>query len=182
MTGLDLTPLLRSTLAQPEAVPAAIESVGAKLGVSDVVMYLIDFGQTVLEPLGDHGPHKELSHSEEVASTMAGRAFLTQAPVMAARSPGIRLWVPIFEGSDRSGVLAVTLPDEDPERIKACEALGVLAGYLLTVNGRVSDLFNLHRRRKAMTLAASLQWDLLPPLVFRSPPVTVAGILEPAYE
>ena len=50
------------------------------------------------------------------------------------------------------------------------------------MNGRVSDLFNLHRRRKAMTLAASLQWDLLPPLVFRSPPVTVAGILEPAYE
>ena len=33
-----------------------------------------------------------------------------------------------------------------------------------------------------MTLAASLQWDLLPPLVFKSPPVTVAGILEPAYE
>jgi serine phosphatase RsbU (regulator of sigma subunit) len=46
----------------------------------------------------------------------------------------------------------------------------------------VSDTFNLHRRRKAMTLAASLQWDLLPPLVFKSPPVTVAGILEPAYE
>jgi hypothetical protein len=182
MTGLDLTPLLRSSLTQPEAVSAAIESVGAKLGVSDVVTYLVDFGRTVLEPLGAHATHNELPHAEEVASTMAGRAFLTQAPVMAERSEGIRLWVPVFEGSDRSGVLAVTLPDGDPERIKACEALGVLAGYLLAVNGRVSDTFNLHRRRKAMTLAASLQWDLLPPLVFKSPPVTVAGILEPAYE
>ena len=182
MDGLDLTPLLRSTLAQPEAVTAAIESVGVTLGVSDVVVYLVDFGQTVLEPLGNHAPHAELPHSEDVVSTMAGRAFLTQTPVMAERADGIRLWVPILEGSDRSGVLAVTLPDDDAERIKACEALGILAGYLLTVNGRVSDLFNLHRRRKAMTLAASLQWDLLPPLVFRSPPVTVAGILEPAYE
>jgi Stage II sporulation protein E (SpoIIE) len=182
MTGIDLTPLLRSSLAQPEAVTAAIESVGATLGVSDVVVYLIDFGQTVLEPLGDHAAHAELPHTEDVASTMAGRAFLTQTPVKAERADGIRLWVPILEGSDRSGVLAVTLPDEDPERIGECEALGILAGYLLTVNSRVSDLFNLHRRRKAMTLAASLQWDLLPPLVFRSPPVTVAGILEPAYE
>src|SRR5580658_6104229 len=101
MTGLDLTPLLRSTLAQPEAVSAAIESVGATLGVSDVVMYLVDFGQTVLEPLGDHTAHDELPHSEEVASTMAGRAFLTQSPVMAERPEGIRLWVPVLEGSDR---------------------------------------------------------------------------------
>jgi hypothetical protein len=182
MTGLDLLPLLRSTLTQPEAVSAAIESVGVTLGVSDVVLYLVDFGQTVLEPLGDHTAHNELPQAEEVASTMAGRAFLTQAPVTAERPEGIRLWVPVFEGSDRTGVLAVTLPDGDPERITACEALGVLAGYLLTVNGRVSDIFNLHRRRKAMTLAASMQWDLLPPLVFKSPPVTVAGILEPAYE
>jgi hypothetical protein len=182
MTGLDLTPLLRSTLTQPEAVSAAIESMGATLGVSDVVLYVVDFGQTVLEPLGDHTAHNELPHAEEVASTMAGRAFLTQAPVTAERPEGIRLWVPVFEGSDRSGVLAVTLPDGDTERIAACETLGVLAGYLITVNGRVSDIFNLHRRRKAMTLAASMQWDLLPPLVFRSPPVTVAGVLEPAYE
>ncbi len=182
MAGLDLTPLLRSTLAQPEAVTAAIESVGVGLGVSDVVVYLVDFGQSILEPLGNQGPHAELPHSEEVASTMAGRAFLAQTPVMAERPDGIRLWVPILEGSDRSGVLAVTLPDTDTGRIKECEALGILTGYLLTVNGRVSDLFNLHRRRKAMTLAASMQWDLLPPLVFKSPPVTVAGILEPAYE
>ena len=60
MTGLDLTPLLRSTLTQPEAVSAAIESMGATLGVSDVVLYLVDFGQTVLEPLGDHTAHNEL--------------------------------------------------------------------------------------------------------------------------
>jgi serine phosphatase RsbU (regulator of sigma subunit) len=182
MPDLDLTPLLHSTLAQPEAVPAAIESVGAKMGASDVVVYLIDFGQTVLEPLSDHTSHRDLPHSEEVASTMAGRAFLSQAPVTAERPDGIRLWVPIFEGSDRSGVLALTLPRDDPDLMSACEALGVLAGYLLAINARVSDVFNLHRRRKAMSLAASLQWDLLPPLVFRSPPVTVAGILEPAYE
>jgi serine phosphatase RsbU (regulator of sigma subunit) len=169
-------------LAQPEAVPAAIESVGADVGASDIVVYLVDFGQLFLEPLGDYTSHSELPHSEEVASTMAGRAFLNQESVTADRENGVRLWVPIREGSDRTGVLALTVPDKEPGRIRACEDLGVLAGYLVAINARVSDLFNLHRRRKAMTLAASMQWDLLPPLVFRSASVTVAGLLEPAYE
>jgi serine phosphatase RsbU (regulator of sigma subunit) len=180
---LNLTPLLRSSLIeQPDAVPAAIESVAVDVGASDVVIYLADFGQLYLEPLGNYATHAELPQREVVASTMAGRAFLTQKAVMAKRTDGIRLWVPIREGSDRTGVLALTLPNDDAERIKACEDLGLFAGYLIAVNARVSDVFNLHRRRRAMTLAASMQWDLLPPIAFRSVPVTVAGLLEPAYE
>jgi serine phosphatase RsbU (regulator of sigma subunit) len=33
-----------------------------------------------------------------------------------------------------------------------------------------------------MSLAASMQWDLLPPLVLRTPGCSVAALLEPAYE
>jgi serine phosphatase RsbU (regulator of sigma subunit) len=180
---LNLTQILRSNLlAQPDSVPAVIETVGVDIGASDVVVYLVDFGQLFLEPLGDYTSHRELPRSEEVASTMAGRAFLTQESVTARRPDGIRLWVPICEGSDRTGVLALTIPDDGDERVRASEDLGMLAGYLIAINARVSDVFNLHRRRKAMTLAASMQWDLLPPIVFRSPTVAIAGVLEPAYE
>ena len=182
MDGLDLTPLLRSTLAQPEAVTAADRECrrdpGRERRRRVPRRFRADRPRTAREPRAARG-----AAAQRGGGLDDGRARLSHPSAGHGRAPeGIRLWVPIFEGSDRSGVLAVTLPDEDPERIRACEALGVLAGYLLTVNGRVSDLFNLHRRRKAMTLAASLQWDLLPPLVFKSPPVTVAGILEPAYE
>jgi serine phosphatase RsbU (regulator of sigma subunit) len=183
MPELNLAKILRSNLrAQPDSVPAVIESVGVDIGASDVVVYLVDFGQLFLEPLGDYTSHRELPRSEEVASTMAGRAFLTQEPITAERPDGVRLWVPICEGSDRTGVLAITIPDDGAERIRAGEDLGLLAGYLIAINARVSDVFNLHRRRQAMTLAASMQWDLLPPIVFRSPTVTIAGLLEPAYE
>jgi len=58
----------------------------------------------------------------------------------------------------------------------------VLTGYLVATQARTTDFYNLHRRRKAMSLAASMQWDLLPPLVLKIPSVTVAGLLEPAYE
>jgi serine phosphatase RsbU (regulator of sigma subunit) len=183
MAPLNLTPLLRSALLeQPDSVPAAIQSVAADVGASDVVVYLVDFGQLYLEPLGNDATHAELPQREVVASTMAGRAFLMQETVTAERADGVRVWVPIREGSDRTGVLALALPDGNPDRIAACEDLGLLAGYLIAINARVSDVFNLHRRRKAMTLAASMQWDLLPPIVFRSVAVTVAGMLEPAYE
>jgi hypothetical protein len=33
-----------------------------------------------------------------------------------------------------------------------------------------------------MSVAASMQWDLLPPLVMRTRSVVVAGLIEPAYE
>jgi serine phosphatase RsbU (regulator of sigma subunit) len=183
MAELNLSKILRSNLsAQPDSVPATIESLGVDIGASDVVVYLVDFGQTFLEPLGNYSAHNELPKSEEVASTMAGRAFLTQEAVVAERADGLRVWVPVCEGSDRTGVLALTLPDNAPPGIQAATDLGVLAGYLIAINARVSDVFNLHRRRQAMTLAASMQWDLLPPIVFRTPLVTIAGLLEPAYE
>jgi serine phosphatase RsbU (regulator of sigma subunit) len=183
MPDLNLTKILRShLLAQPDSVPAVIESVGVDIGATDVVVYLVDFGQQFLEPLGNYSSHRDLPHSEEVGSTMAGRAFLNQTPVTAKRADGTRLWVPICEGSDRTGVVALTLPDDGEARVRSAEDLGTLAGYLIAINARVSDVFNLHRRRKAMTLAASMQWDLLPPIVFRSPAVTIAGLLEPAYE
>jgi serine phosphatase RsbU (regulator of sigma subunit) len=180
---LNVTPVLRSSLIDhPDGVRAAIESVAVDIEASDVVVYLVDFGQEFLEPLGQYATHAELPEREVVASTMAGRAFATQEPVVATRGSAIRVWVPIREGSDRTGVLALTVPDTEGGRIGHCADLGLLAGYLIAINARISDIFSLHRRRKAMTLAASMQWDLLPPTTFKSERVTVAGLLEPAYE
>jgi serine phosphatase RsbU (regulator of sigma subunit) len=90
--------------------------------------------------------------------------------------------VPIVEGSDRTGVLAVTVAEATDEVLGACEALGMFAGYLIATHARATDLYNLHRRRRALSLPASMQWDLLPPLVLKTERMTVAGLLEPAYE
>src|SRR5207342_2014376 len=92
------------------------------------------------------------------------------------------VWAPIIEGSDRTGMLAMTLPRATDTTVAECEELGLLAGYLIATQARTTDLYNLRRRRRALSLAASMQWDLLPPLVLKTPSVTVAGLLEPAYE
>src|SRR6476659_3706304 len=181
MPGVDLGRALRIAQgADPASVPDVVVRIAADLGATDVVVYLVDFAQTTLEPLPGRATHSDLPGSEEVASTMAGRAFADQRPATAERSDGV--WVPIVEGSDRTGVLALTVPTATDEIVAACEELGLFAGYLIATHARSTDLYNLHRRRRALSLPASMQWDLLPPLVLKTDRMVVAGLLEPAYD
>ncbi|HSS08609.1 MAG TPA: GAF domain-containing SpoIIE family protein phosphatase [Acidimicrobiales bacterium] len=181
--GTEYAGLIRAVKrADPADVADVMVSAAAELGGADVVVYLVDFEQQVLEPLPDHSTHDELPHSEEVGTTIAGRAFIQRRATTAQRPDGTRVWVPIIEGSDPTGVLALTIPEADEAALATCEDLGLLAGYLIAAQARVTDLYNLHRRRRAMSLAASMQWDLLPPLTLASRRVVAAGMLEPAYE
>lgn len=168
--------------ADPASVVDIVANAAHEFGATDVVGYLVDFEQEVLEPLPDRATHSEIPESEPVAASMAGRAFLTGVPVSSDRAEGVRVWVPILEGTDRTGVLALTVQQSDPAVLEACAAAGILLGYLIATHTRCTDMFQLYRRRKAMSLAASMQWDLLPPLVLRAPGCRVAGRLEPAYE
>ena len=184
MSGhLDHAAVLRAAeAADPAAVVELVAGAASAFGATDVVAYLVDFEQLVLEPLPDRGSHRQLPEPEMVATTVAGRAFTTRSPVVVERDDGIRVWVPIVEASDRTGVLALTVQEADEATVEECKAAGVLAGYLIAAHARCTDRYQLYRRRKAMSLAASMQWDLLPPLVLRAPGFSVAGRLEPAYQ
>lgn len=183
MTRLELGPALRAAQgADPGSIADVLLRVAHGLGATDVVAYLADFAHETLEPIPDRHQHADLPTSEPVDSSMAGRAFTDQQVVHADREGSVRVWAPIIEGSDRTGVLALTLPEVDGVTLRLCEELGLLAGYLVATQARSTDLYNLYRRRKALSLAASMQWDLLPPLVLKSDRVTVAGLLEPAYD
>lgn len=168
--------------ADPGSMSAVITQLAAELGASDVVLYLADFAQVSLEPLPDLSTHAELPHREEVATTMAGRSFLSQGPVTVDRSDGTRVWVPIIAGSDRTGVLAVTVPEATDDVLHTIVEFGLLAGYLISAHSQTTDIYNLRRRRHTLSLAASMQWDLLPPLVLKTERMSVAALLEPAYD
>src|SRR5689334_24903932 len=68
----------------------------------DPVVYLADFAHQVLFPLTAG------LEEQEVAGTMAGRAFTTGEPVTSQRDGSVRVWVPVVEQTTRTGVLAVT--------------------------------------------------------------------------
>jgi serine phosphatase RsbU (regulator of sigma subunit) len=142
----------------------------------DPVVYLGDFAGEELLPLTAG------QATEAVAGSMAGRAFSTGQPVTSERDDGIRIWVPVSEQASRTGVLAVTIGDDDPETIERAELLGVFAGLVIAAAARVSDVPYIRRQGREMSLPAGMQWDLLPPLNTRTPGATIAGLLEPAYD
>lgn len=167
----------------PTAVVDTVARLAQSAGAVDVVIYLVDFEQEILLPVPERGTHVDLPVGEAVATTSAGRAFVGRALVSEARHGTHRVWVPILEGTDCTGVLALSVVDPlDEAARRRCEELGLLAGLAVTNAARYTDLYNLIRRRKAMSLPASMQWDMLPPLRLRSSEVESVGMLEPAYE
>jgi serine phosphatase RsbU (regulator of sigma subunit) len=142
----------------------------------DPVIYLVDFAHQVLFPLAAGVAE------EEVATTMAGRAFAAGQPVSSQRDGSVRVWVPVVEQTTRTGVLAVTVPDASEAVLAQVELLGVFAGLAVAAAARVSDIPHLRRRGRVMSLPAGMQWDLLPPLSARTAGALIAGVLEPAYD
>jgi hypothetical protein len=142
----------------------------------DPVVYLADFSRQALLPLAAGVPE------EQVAGTLAGRAFTAGEPVTSARDGHVRVWVPVVEQTARIGVLAMSFPDADSGNVRQAVLLGVFAGLIVTGMSRVSDIPLTRRRRRNMSLPASMQWDLLPPWSTSVPGALIAGILEPAYD
>src|SRR5690348_5379432 len=142
----------------------------------DPVVYLADFAHQVLFPLaGD-------AAEQEVAGSMAGRAFTTGQPVTSLGDGPVRVWVPVVEQTTRTGVLEVTVRHADPQVLAKLELLGVFTGLVVASAARVSDIPYVRRRGRAMSLPAVMQWDLLPPLSARTAGPLIAGMLEPAYD
>ena len=159
-------------------------------GGTDAVIFLSDLQQSVLVPfLGEREPPAGVPLEPlPVDSTLAGRAF--QHVEMLTQQRGDHdtvLWLPLLDGTERLGVLAVGIPDQgpDPREVPGVARLGYLAsllGELIMTKTMYGDTIVRARRRSDMGLAAEMQWSLLPPLTFATPSVTIAGVLEPAYE
>ena len=167
----------------PGEVMASLAHLIRRAGAVDTVVYLVDFAQTTLIPVPDQGGRVHPPVDEPVPDSPAGRAFAERSLISTSTDDGTRVWVPIVEGSEYTGVLGLTLggglDDQDRRR---CEELGLLAGAAISLAAQSTDLFALVRHRKSMSLPASLQWDLLPPLRVKTPEAASTGLLEPAYD
>lgn len=162
---------------------ALLRAAAAPIGAEDIFVYLADFEGVVLHPvLLSPDLSDPIFSEEEVATSIAGRVFRTGETVIRERGPGVRVWVPLVERGERTGAMALTLRSADDEALKECVRLGLFAGLLVRAFARATDELHLRRRSRSMTLAAGMQWDLLPPLTVRVAQAIACGRLEPAYE
>ena len=161
--------------AQPDRLPeVAAEHLRRHHAAERVEVLLGDLTLTGLWPVIDaSGP---------TGGPLAQRCFGSQRPVTAADAGNSRVHLPLTAWGERIGVLLVetTLP----AGAGLTEQLGQVADELavgLRAADRNTDRYHRVRRRQRLTMAAELQWELLPGRSLGDDRFLLAGHLEPAY-
>jgi hypothetical protein len=179
-------------VASPDELPRMVAEAAAMFEGHDAALYLADLQQRLLVPFRGAASHShdDSPHVLSIDATVAGRAFqhmqrFTQAAPRGAAEQGIRVWQPLLDGSERLGVLGITLTPEaleDEAGMHGVERFASVLAELLATKTFYGDSIVRLRRTSQMTLAAEVQWSLLPPMTFANRSLTIAGGMEPAYE
>ncbi|MFF7052717.1 PP2C family protein-serine/threonine phosphatase [Streptomyces griseorubiginosus] len=169
--------------APPHALVATARRLLAeRAGAQDVTLLLADYGLAVLQPVS-HLPHTEEPVSAH--ESPAGSAFTRQSPVVEDLSDpaGHLVHLPITVRGDRLGVLSVRLPagTAAPETVLRLGDFATALGHEVTTAGRDTDLYLQARRTRRLTLAAEMQWQLLPGRGCAREEYAIGAHLEPAY-
>ncbi|MFF4394030.1 PP2C family protein-serine/threonine phosphatase [Streptomyces sp. NPDC001480] len=146
-----------------------------------VELLMADYGLTVLQPVSAPQCHPE---SVPVHNSPAGRAFGAQEPYVEALHDGrARVHLPVTVRGDRLGVLSVTLPDGAHARdcLDELADIAEVLGHEVIVAERDTDVYLQARRKDRLTLAAEMQWQLLPGRACARPEYELGAQLEPAY-
>ncbi|MFH0517963.1 PP2C family protein-serine/threonine phosphatase [Streptomyces sp. M41] len=149
-------------------------------GARTVQLFLADYGMATLQPVH---PAPNQRESVPAHAGPAGRAFGSQEPFAEKPVDGlVRLHLPVSVRGDRLGVLTVTLPPEQAEECldELADVAQVLAHEVIVAD-RDTDLYLRARRADRLTLAAEMQWQLLPGRSCTRPEYALGAQLEPAY-
>ncbi|MER6460643.1 PP2C family protein-serine/threonine phosphatase [Streptomyces sp. NPDC001228] len=169
------------TAAPHELVDAVRAVLTEQYGAQSVELFMADYGLTALQPVSVR-PHNLVA--VPVHGSPAGRAFGSQEPYSEeGRDQSVRVHLPVSVRGDRLGVLSVTLPGDEAARASVAELAEIaeVLGHEVVVAERDTDLYLQARRKDRLTLAAEMQWQLLPARSCTRPEYDLGGQLEPAY-
>ncbi|GAA0423245.1 phosphatase [Actinoplanes capillaceus] len=166
--------LLRA--APPDRLPeVAAEHLRRHYAADTVEVLVPDLTFTRLHPLLGPGDHPDAA---------ALRCFGSQRPGTERANGGpVRLHLPLSCWGERVGVLRLELPERPGGDLG--DRLTADADELATALRAASaatDRYRRAQRRARLTMAAELQWDLLPGRSLGDERFLIAGQLEPAYD
>ncbi|WP_369198450.1 PP2C family protein-serine/threonine phosphatase [Streptomyces djakartensis] len=149
----------------------------AALGIPHSVVYLTDIQQRRLVPLTDTTP------ALPVDDSLAGWTYRTQSlRVAESDSGGMTAWLPLVDGAERLGVLAVHAPALTPAVLRSARALATLVAMMITTSRAYEDSYVRRTRTDRMRLPAEMLRAFLPPRTIGTARVVSTAVLEPAYE
>ena len=158
-------------------LPAIVDLAGAAMGASTARLLVPDYAMLSLhEPGREHPTGSRIP----IEGTLAGRTYIKGDAVSTGSGP-ITVWLPIGLDSERLGVLELELAGWGGAPTPAMDDLVRALALALVSKRRYSDVLARSRRSEPLSVAAEIQWDLLPPLSCVTDHVSIAGMLEPAY-
>lgn len=161
-----------------DVVTAAMKE---QCGATAVELRIADYGMKSLQSV-EAAPFA--ADPLPIHDSPAGRVFGAQEPLVVPAPPGQRaVHLPVTIRGERLGVLTVRIPEDRfergllPQMQHICGALG----HEILVAERDTDLYQVARRASRLTLAAEMQWHLLPGRSCARREFALGGHLEPAY-
>ncbi|GAA3383871.1 PP2C family protein-serine/threonine phosphatase [Cryptosporangium minutisporangium] len=166
----------------PEDLPTLVARHAAPVGLYEPVIYLVDLQQDALVWLRPRGVAGEPPAVQLPVDSGPGGSAFTELEVRAEEQDGSRLWVTLLDGTERLGVMRLTVASADDVTVRRARRLASLVALMLVSKRAHSDAYHRVARLREMSVSAEVQWSLLPPNTFATDAVVVAGMLEPAYE
>ncbi|KAB1942168.1 serine/threonine-protein phosphatase [Micromonospora sp. ALFpr18c] len=139
-------------------------------GITDAELYQVDYRLSQLLPLTEGDPITGPGHP-------AWRSFDHQSPLLADDTG----WFPVSMRGERRGVLRLSPVPNDPAVLSELDEIATALAHELAAVSAGTDVYRAARRSQRLTLAAEMQWDLLPGRSRIRPSFSLAGQLEPAY-
>ncbi|WP_395576444.1 PP2C family protein-serine/threonine phosphatase [Streptomyces sp. BK79] len=147
------------------------------LGLQHAVVYLVDLQQRCLVPQTD------VTSNIPVDASLAGWAYRTQSlRVEESDTGGVIAWLPLVDGAERLGVLAVRTSALTATTLTRSRALASLLAMTISSKRASEDSFVRHTRTEPMRLPSEMLRAFLPPRTIGNSHVVSTAVLEPAYE
>lgn len=165
--------VVRRALAEAPAdavVEHLAERMAKEYAIENLELFLVDYRLATLLPLLSGPPVTR-------PGDPAWRSFDHQSEVRAGRAT----YLPVTARGERMGVLRLAPTPVDAAVQAEFAEIATLLGHELQAAGAGTDRYAMAARTRRLTLAAEMQWELLPGRSRIRSSFSLAGQLEPAY-
>jgi hypothetical protein len=173
------------TAAPADAVDVIAEDLRRRFDATKVSFLIVDLTGKAVARLSTVAAENERDTERiPLFGSVYEKVIRTQRLYQETTGRQQRVIVPVTNRGDAIGLLELLLPAHPGEDVLDVigEAAHILA-YVVIANGRFTDLYMWGKRSRPPTLAAEIQYQLLPPsLSCEAAQFTVCGNLEPSED
>jgi hypothetical protein len=164
--GLKLAEVLAAAedAAPMESLDVVARNLQKRFGARRVSLLIVDLIGRELVRVTEQTATPSRRDAERIRldGSACDQVLRTQEPYSVADEDGQRVIVPVSNRGDPIGVLEVTVPDLDQDVLEQVAQAAHALAYIIITDRRFTDLYHRRRRTTSTSLAAEIQYQLLP--------------------